>query len=524
MSSLSASRKSIFCFCLALIITGSLAFLAHPARSADAVVGTGSAASCTEAAFDTAFNNVQSSGGGIITFNCGAPPHTIVLSYPRSVSQDTEIRGAGRITLSGGNSTSLFQVFAAQTMKLDNLILTRAHGTAGAVENFGTLVIQSSRLIDNHATNSGGAISNYGSLTITNSTISDNTADQYGGGINVEGGNVSITGSKLSGNQATLGGGGVQVEISTDVTIAKSQFLNNRSTSNFAEGGGIRSLGTLVISDTLMTENNSSRGGMLMVMDGSAQVLQSLFRGNWASYGGAIRQTGGSLTLTDVTLSGNGYAANGTKITTGGGGISLDGGSATLSRVTLNNNWASYGGGLELDSGTLSLTNVTFSGNSAVGGGAVDQGGGSATLTNVTITGNSAPFFAGGYANRAGLLSVKNVLLSENLNPNNSQSTNCYLPIASNSFSLSSDATCGFGANRDNADLPVRPLNANGGFTWTHLLKPGSDAIDGGTGPGCPTADQRDVARPQGAACDVGAVEVTPNDLLARIFLPLTRK
>ena len=46
----------------------------------------------------------------------------------------------------------------------------------------------------------------------------------------------------------------------------------------------------------------------------------------------------------------------------------------------------------------------------------------------------------------------------------------------------------------------------NGGFSSTHLLEPGSPAIDAGA---CVIAtDQRGVARPQGAACDLGAVEV----------------
>ena len=53
------------------------------------------------------------------------------------------------------------------------------------------------------------------------------------------------------------------------------------------------------------------------------------------------------------------------------------------------------------------------------------------------------------------------------------------------------------------------PLADNGGPTETHDLLPGSPAIDAGS-PGCPPpdTDQRGVARPQGVACDIGAVEV----------------
>jgi hypothetical protein len=58
-------------------------------------------------------------------------------------------------------------------------------------------------------------------------------------------------------------------------------------------------------------------------------------------------------------------------------------------------------------------------------------------------------------------------------------------------------------------DLGLDVLADNGGATETHALLPGSAAIDAGT-PDCPppATDQRGVARPQGAACDIGAFEL----------------
>jgi hypothetical protein len=228
--------------------------------------------------------------------------------------------------------------------------------------------------------------------------------------------------------------------------------------------------------------------------------------------------------LTEVTLAGNGYGSNGTKITTGGGALSWDGGTATLTQVTISGNWASYGGGFDHLNGTTTLINVTLSGNTAVGGGAFDQGGGSIMLTNVTLTRNAAPFFAGGIANRSGVITLKNTLLADNLNPDTNNKTNCYKLIASNSFSLSDDGTCGFGSGRDNVNVSLGPLANNGGSTQTHLLQQNSPAIDNGTGSGCPQIDQRGVTRPQGQACDVGAVELTPTDLLKKVYLPLLQR
>jgi hypothetical protein len=62
------------------------------------------------------------------------------------------------------------------------------------------------------------------------------------------------------------------------------------------------------------------------------------------------------------------------------------------------------------------------------------------------------------------------------------------------------------------ADPALTALAGHGGPTPTFALQPGSPAIDSvpATGAGCDPADQRGVARPQGAACDAGAYEVAP--------------
>ena len=62
------------------------------------------------------------------------------------------------------------------------------------------------------------------------------------------------------------------------------------------------------------------------------------------------------------------------------------------------------------------------------------------------------------------------------------------------------------------ADPMLGSLQDNGGFTKTHLPAPGSPAIDAGDPGNCSGVDQRGVARPQGARCDIGSVEVTPAD------------
>lgn len=494
-----------------------------PALASDGVVGSGAAGSCTEAAFDAVLNTVQATGGGIVTFNCGAAAHTIVFSAQKAISANVELRGGGLITLSGGNSTGLLQVLSGQTLTLRSITITRGSSATGAIETFGRLDIRDSQLTANTSAGSGGAITAHGDVSLTNVILSGNVAAGLGGGLYIDGGTTTIANSQLNDNQAA-NGGGIAVGAGSNLVVSNSRFQRNQGTAAFAEGGALRSAGQATVSDTVFVLNNAGRGGGAYIAGGSATFTRSTFDTNWGAYGGGIRQVGGTLTVTDSTFTHNGYNASGAQVSTGGGGLSWDGGAATLSGVLISGNWASYGGGFDLVNGAPTLTNVTLSGNTAVGGGAFDQGGGTLSLTNVTVAENRASFFAAGISSRTGTLTIKNVLLSANLHPQTLQGFNCNKALATGTFSLSSDVTCGLEAGRNSVALPLGPLALNGGHTATHLLPEGSPAIGAGTGIGCPATDQRGVARPVGAACDVGAVEATAADFIRRLYLPEVRR
>jgi hypothetical protein len=55
-------------------------------RAADIVVGTGTPASCTEAAFDSAWNSIVAGTARVIRFNCGGAAHAIALTTEKQVS------------------------------------------------------------------------------------------------------------------------------------------------------------------------------------------------------------------------------------------------------------------------------------------------------------------------------------------------------------------------------------------------------------------------------------------------------
>ena len=208
-----------------------------------------------------------------------------------------------------------------------------------------------------------------------------------------------------------------------------------------------------------------------------------------------------TVTISGVTIR-NGNAGDG-----GFGGGIENGGILTLSNVTIHGNTAGFGGGIE-NGGTVTLSNVTISDNTADEGGGIDNFFGTSTLSNVTIHGNTAGF-GGGVANSDTLTLQNTIVATQLAGPDcgNSGGT-----ITSNGFNLDSDNTCQLTqpSDKPNVSNPLLgPLADNGGPTFTHALLPGSPAIDAVTS-GCPppATDERGVARPQGAACDIGAYEV----------------
>jgi hypothetical protein len=229
-------------------------------------------------------------------------------------------------------------------------------------------------------------------------------------------------------------------------------------------------------------------------------------KGSENSYGGGIYNLG-TLTLTNSTVSRNTSEYI-------GGGIT-NGGTLTLTNSTVSGNTvvpgccepSTFGGGIA-NVGTLTLTNSTVSGNTALGvgrGGGIYNQGDALTLTNSTVSGNTARS-GGGISILNGKLTLTNTLVD-----NDCDGTTTF----SGGSNLESPGdTCGFDQPTDQVnvtaeDLKLGPLQDNGGPTQTHALLPGSVALDAIAEAMCEVdTDQRDVTRPQGPACDVGAFEL----------------
>jgi hypothetical protein len=109
----------------------------------------------------------------------------------------------------------------------------------------------------------------------------------------------------------------------------------------------------------------------------------------------------------------------------------------------------------------------------------------------------------GGIFSASGSLQALNTILAS------LSGSNVFGVITDGGGNISSDGSCDFSAlgSLNNTDPVLGSLGDYGGPTPTMPLLAGSPAIDRAISAFCPSTDQRGVARPTGAGCDIGAFE-----------------
>jgi hypothetical protein len=217
---------------------------------------------------------------------------------------------------------------------------------------------------------------------------------------------------------------------------------------------------------------------------------------------------GADVTMTNLTIQGG-------DVTADGAGVAIDAtGSLTMTHSTVSGNTTTAdGGGIATAGGSVDLTNVTLSVNTADQGGGLDCAG-SCTLTNVTVTSNIAPTNGDGLRLQGGgAATVVNSIVANNLSAGATECDGAAVSLTSNGYNISSDASCDFTSTGDqeNTDPSLGALQDNGGPTFTHAIADGSRALDAGDSTVCVgpdnNTDQRGSARPLGVSCDIGSYE-----------------
>ena len=165
------------------------------------------------------------------------------------------------------------------------------------------------------------------------------------------------------------------------------------------------------------------------------------------------------------------------------------------------------------------MVNSTFSGNTSTAwhGGGIFHTDGQLTVTHSTFAENVAPPGTASGILVATFGAPANMTLTSSVMEGNGGAFACAIEgggaatITSGGTNVISDGSCSpIGTDQSSTDAVLGPLADNGGPTLTHALGAGSPAIDAADAGSCTATDQRGVARPQGAGCDVGSFELEP--------------
>jgi hypothetical protein len=300
---------------------------------------------------------------------------------------------------------------------------------------------------------------------------------------------------------AVEGGATATIE---NLTIANGEgvlFTSGGVSTTYGNGVFVSQNGTATLSDDIITGSTDSRGNDI-VDDG----------------GGVYN--GGTLTMTDDTVSNNGGTSG---MYDGGGIFTATTTSTALTGVTLSGNVAADAGGGIYNAGSTTLNDDTFSANlvefTELGnntGAGVYNDMGTVNLNADTLFKNEAGHGEAVSANSGTTTNLAGTII--NGEPTSECTVTSGATWNDDGYNLSDDSSCSFtkASSLANTNANLGALGSNGGPTQTFLPNAGSPALDKipnpTTGAGgfslCPGTDQRGVARPQGTSCDIGSVEV----------------
>jgi hypothetical protein len=516
---------------LRLVFFALLAALPFSGQSAGVV------STATEASLDSAL-----AGGGTVTFACSG---TITVTNVENIITNTLLDATGyNVTISGGNTSQVFNVSNTANLTLLNLTIANGYTTTngGAIYNNGDLTVSNCIFSGNSAigtngvngTNGinypngghvggnaqsgtsagnafGGAIYNAGELTViaclfqTNSAIGGTGGSGGNGGAGANSSGVQDDGFSGYGGNGGIGRGGAIFSIN-DVLITNCAFNVNTAQGGSGGNGGYSGWpagdanggigGEGSGAGVYVSQNSTIYGTTFSTNNAKGGNGEG---GGWYEYNGYNGENGGSSFGGGVCNMGTNATINCTfyknTVTGGAGGT---GGTGTLSQGGHSGNGGaggtSSGGGL-YNSKQTGVTNCTFPSCNAIGGlGGYEGTGGS--------PGSAGAAQGGDIANGGSSFTLKNSIFAYS-----TSGANGYGTIIDAGNNISSDKSINLTAtsSHQNTNPLLSNLANNGGYTMTCALQSNSPAINAGDDLAAPITDQR--GYPRVKTSDIGSFE-----------------
>lgn len=288
----------------------------------------------------------------------------------------------------------------------------------------------------------------------------------------VDGGELALHDVTLTKGRSTSYGGAIVVENGGKASIDNSQFISNTAKDGGAVATGYPNRG-LTINNSEFRNNQAqeSDGGAIYANTGVIAISGSSFVGNTAN------SNGGAIAMQNYVI-------------------------VSVSNSSFVNNAARYGGAISTpNAGKVDIRNSIFLDNRADLGGAVSTGSGDeVTLAHVTMLGNHARDGGGIgiwlYEDEPSTVSLHNSIVAGN------RGGDCSGRLTQSVGNLIQDGSC-------SPKLRGDPLMEEAEESAIMVApSAGSPAIDAADPQFCLPTDQIGNARPQGAGCDIGAIEM----------------
>jgi hypothetical protein len=451
-----------------------------------------------------------------------ANPRTTAIDVTKDIflraceTGDPMRESARPVTLDGHGHTLRQTCFEKRLLRQDgtgyvelrNVTLTRggSDGPGAAVTTRGEITVVDSRVHENLAEEPGGGIMSQRRATIIRSVITGNLANDDGGGVYARRGGVQVFDSIVNGN--LVDGSGGAIGSTGDILVVRSHVDGNTTDGDggalYADEDG----DITVIDSTVDGSTADGPGGAIFTLDGDVTIVNSTVNGNRADDRGGAISGEADVMVINSTIARNAAVAH----VAGGIWARSD---AYVVNSTISDNYAEGVGGGILATGTVGLAYSTVLDNVAPV--AANIGAGERLVAFGSIIGPAKTEITGGQAQPT--------------------ETNCQLPAATSlGYNFVTDASCHLSGPGDvvaGGDPMLGELADNGGLGETRMPQPGSPVIDRIPAPDCTFApfgdmdvllrqlgglvadrlalaamDQRGASpRPQGPACDVGAVE-----------------
>jgi predicted outer membrane repeat protein len=332
-------------------------------------------------------------------------------------NQENAIINGGKLA---GSPANIFIILSGVKITINDLTIENGYndnnGLGGAINNKGTLTINSVTFTENSAAEYGGAIYNTGNLnvnscTFNNNIANDNVNDECNGGAIYNSGKLTVNKSAFNNNTSINDDGAIFNNQQGRLIVNNSSFTGD-SSSKDGYGGAIGNDGMSTINDSTFTLNSAAPGGAI----GNMTITSCIFNNNSATmFGGAI--------INDGTLNITSSNFNNNNANQGNGGAVSNLVNLTLgNNNTFTKNLAANGGAI-FNAGKLTITkNNTFISNKASSnGGAIYNSlfvmngqnyEGNAIIESSTFKANTASY--GGAIENEGILTVKTSTFTDN--------------------------------------------------------------------------------------------------------------